>query len=279
MIRADLHIHTTASDGTDEPVSIGLLAARNDLAWAAVTDHDTVDGIPGFIDGCRQAGIEALCGAEVSTGPKGRTHVLCYFDPGDLMSFKEYFTGIRVKRIERAREMVDNLKRMGMDLDTDRIFSSSSSVGRPLIAREMVAKGYVADLAEAFQKYIGDDCPAYAPLPALSTASAVGDIRERCGVPVLAHPVQMKLTERELYQTVKELKLKGLSGLEVYRPDQAGEYARYRSLAENEDLIQTGGSDYHGKNKDISLGCTSDAWPDAQRSIDRIMELLKQVGK
>ncbi|MBQ7184672.1 MAG: PHP domain-containing protein [Clostridia bacterium] len=276
MIRADLHIHTTASDGTDDPASIGLLSSQSGLKWAAVTDHDTVDGIPGFIEGCCQEGIETLCGAEVSTGPKGRTHVLCYFKYKDLDRYEKYFSGIRDKRIERAWEMVAALRRMGMDLDTDKIFSSSSSVGRPLIAREMVDKGYVATVAEAFQKYIGDGGPAYAPLPALSTSAAVKKIRDMGGVPVLAHPVQMKLSGQELYQTVKELKQNGLLGLEVYHPDQQSDYSPYRSLAESEGLLKTGGSDYHGKNKDIALGCTSGAWPDAQKNIDRILELLNR---
>ena len=243
MIRADLHIHTTASDGTDDPASIGLLSSQSGLKWAAVTDHDTVDGIPGFIEGCCQEGIETLCGAEVSTGPKGRTHVLCYFKYKDLDRYEKYFSGIRDKRIERAWEMVAALRRMGMDLDTDKIFSSSSSVGRPLIAREMVDKGYVATVAEAFQKYIGDGGPAYAPLPALSTSAAVKKIRDMGGVPVLAHPVQMKLSGQELYQTVKELKQNGLLGLEVYHPDQQSDYSPYRSLAESEGLLKTGGSD------------------------------------
>ena len=101
-------------------------------------------------------------------------------------------------------------------------------------------------------------------------------LRDMGGVPVLAHPIQMKLNEQELYQTVKELKRNGLLGLEVYHPDQQSDYAPYRSLTEKEDLLQTGGSDYHGKNKDIALGCTSDAWPDAQKNINRILELLNR---
>ena len=278
MIRADLHLHTTASDGTDAPGSIGALALRESLQCAAITDHDTVSGVPGFIEGCAESGIEALCGVEASTGPTGRVHVLCYFDPRDTSVFDAYFTKILDSRAERAKEIIRMLDRMGMTLDADKIFAaSSSSVGRPLIAREMVDKGYVGSVAEAFQKYIGDNGPAYVPLPALSTSTAVRDLREMGGVPVLAHPVQMKLSRSDLFQTVTGLKSSGLLGIEVYHPDQSGDYALYRELAEVQGLIPTGGSDHHGSNKrDVYLGCTAGAWTDAQKSIDQIKEILNR---
>ena len=278
MIRADLHLHTTASDGTDAPGSIGPLALCENLQCAAITDHDTVSGVPEFFEGCAGYGIDAFCGVEASTGPTGRIHVLCYFDLRDIGVFDAYFTSILDSRAGRAKEIIRKLERMGMTLDADKIFAaSSSSVGRPLIAREMVDKGYVGSVAEAIEKYLCDSGPAYVPLPALSTPTAVRELRDMGGVPVLAHPVQMKLSRSALFQTVSGLKNSGLLGLEVYHPDQSGDYREYRELAEDLGLIPTGGSDHHGSNKrDVYLGCTAGAWKNAQKSIDSIKKLLNR---
>jgi predicted metal-dependent phosphoesterase TrpH len=249
-VRADLHVHSDASDGTDPPAEVMSRAARAGLDVVALTDHDTVAGLAQ----ARQAlpaSLTLVPGMELSCRLGTRSmHLLAYlFDPAapDLAA---EMARIRDDRVLRARAMVDRLIALGVPITWDDVaaIAGSSVVGRPHIARAMAASGAIASPAQAFTRdWIADGGRAYVDRYALEPARAIGLVRAAGGVAVVAHP----RADRDLEVTDEQiagLAAAGLAGVEVFHPDQpAGEQARLLALTRELDLIATGGSDDHGR--------------------------------
>src|SRR5689334_10200519 len=251
-MRADLHVHSSASDGTDPPAEVMRRAALVGLDVVALTDHDTVAGLA---EARAAAGpVTLLPGMELSCRLDGRSlHMLAYlFDP-DQPGLAAELARIRDDRVLRARAMVDKLADLGVDITWDQVaaIAGQAVVGRPHIARAMAASGAIASPREAFTR----DWIAYGDRYALDPARAIGLVGAAGGVAVLAHP----RAGRDTWVTdvqIARLAAAGLAGLEVFHPDQSdAERARLLALAHDLDLVATGGSDDHGSLTGYRLGC------------------------
>lgn len=256
-MKYDLHLHTTASDGRLSPSELVDLARERGLKVIAVTDHDSVGGIDEALEAARRGPrIVVIPGVEINTDlPSGELHVLGYFIGCGDAGLARTLERARRSRVGRAREMVEKLSKLGMPLEWQRVMdlARGESIGRPHIAQALLEKGFVSSEKEAFDKYIGRNGPAYAEREKILPVDAVQTVRAAGGVPVLAHPADIK----DLNSHVIELKGAGLAGLEAYY----GQYddntvKRMVRLAAEHGLLTTGGSDYHHfcDEREVPLG-------------------------
>ncbi len=246
MAEVDLHLHTTRSDGRLTPTELVHLAVRKGLRVIAVTDHDTTAGIEEALAAAKAfPQLTIISGTEISTDVAGgEIHILAYFVNKDDPGFQKELARFRAARYERGRKMVDKLAQMGMPLAWERVLeiAGDASVGRPHVARALVEKGYVATTQEAFDKYLGRNCPAYAEREKLTPEQAIALALENGALPVLAHPSYVT----GLNECLPGLKRAGLAGMEVYcgglPPEEVGALL---ALARLHGLVPCGGSDYH----------------------------------
>ena len=245
---ADLHLHTLFSDGTYTPEELILAAAKQDLSAIAVVDHDTVDGLDPVIEAAKAKDVEILPGIELTAEYDGlEIHILGYLIDYKRKDLLEKLGFLKKNRIERIYKIVDKLKALGVGLEVQEIFdiAKQGTVGRLHIARAMVAKGCVSSIQEAFQKYIGDRCPAYVCGFRFSPMEAIKLIKDVGGISVLAHPHSLNRDE-----LIPQFIDYGLRGLEAYYPEHTQSMINfYLSLAKKFNLLVTGGSDCHGNAK------------------------------
>jgi len=267
-MKADLHLHTTASDGRLRPEEIVRKASQLGLDVIAITDHDTVEGIPPALESAKSfPQLLVIPGVEINTDVlQGEVHILGYFidyhDPELDHSLKE----LRNSRYERGRKMVAKLADLGIEIDWERVLelATGGTIGRPHIAQAMVEGGYSSSLQEAFTKYIGRNGPAYVERKKLTPLDAVELIFNAGGLPFLAHPAEIK----NLEAFVPQLKEAGMVGLEIYYANYSpSKIARLQALAKKYDLIASGGSDYHGWDNTIGANIGS---------VDMPPELVRQ---
>jgi len=252
--QADLHIHSTASDGRLTPAEVVQEAARRGLKFIALADHDTIDGIaPAKAAAKSFPGLKLIPGVEISTDiAAGEVHVLGYFIDYTDRELLETLERFRNSRLKRAQGMVAKLGKLGVHLDWQRIeqIAGSSVMGRPHIAQAMLEKGYIGSFKQAFSDYIGRDGPAYVEREKITPAEAVALIIKARGLAVLAHP----FTAGDPEVLTKELKAAGLAGIETYYDNYtAGEIDQLVKLAQKHNLIATGGSDFHGLDPNESV--------------------------
>ena len=244
----DLHLHTTASDGRCTPFELVNEAASAGLTVMAVTDHDTTASVQEVVQRANARGIEAIPGIEVTAVEDGRdVHVLGYFlNPSDE-AFGSFLIGQRRARVARVAAIAERLAALGMPVNLGLLLrdtpgSSARSVGRPQVARAMVAAGYVGDTREAFDNWLGRDGPAFVPRSGPSPERVIDAIHAAGGLASLAHPGRTNIDTR-----IPALARAGLDAIEVYHSDHAAETVeRYRVMARELDLLATGGSDFHG---------------------------------
>ena len=255
-MHADLHVHSSASDGTDPPAEVMHRAARAGLDVVALTDHDTVAG---HAEARAAAGpVTLLPGMELSGRLDGRSlHMLAYLFDADQPELAAELTRIRDDRVLRARAMVDRLAGLGVDVSWEQVaaIAGQAVVGRPHIARAMADSGAIASPREAFTRdWIADGGRAYVGRYALDPVRAIDLVRAAGGVTALAHP----RAGRDTWVTneqIARLAAVGLAGLEVFHPDQSeAERARLIALAHDLALVPTGGSDDHGSLTGYRLG-------------------------
>ncbi len=252
----DLHTHSTASDGSDSPAELVRLAAKAGLAALALTDHDTLAGLPEARAAAAEAGLEFIPGCELSArGTGGEVHILGLWIPEDhpnLATFERTLAELRGHRERRNRIIVDRLQGLGCALDYDEVLAEAGgdSVGRPHIARVLLRKGYAQSPREVFNRWLGSKCPAYEPKKALSPEEAVRLAASVGGTPILAHPGLIGASEAELERLTGELKGYGLMALEAYHSEHSDANTRFCvGLADRLGLAVSGGSDYHGRLK------------------------------
>ena len=271
-MRADLHVHSTASDGTDPPAEVMRRAARAGLDVVALTDHDTVAG---HAEARAAAGPVALLpGLELSCRLDGRSlHMLAYLFDADQPELAAELTRIRDDRVLRARAMVDKLAGLGVDVSWEQVaaIAGQAVVGRPHIARAMADSGAIATPREAFTRdWIADGGRAYVDRYALDPVRAIDLVRAAGGVTALAHP----RAGRDTWVTneqITRLAAVGLAGLEVFHPDQSeAERARLIAVAHDLALVTTGGSDDHGSLTDYRLGCETTGGEAYQDLLSRV---------
>ena len=256
MAAVDLHAHTLASDGSDRPEELVAAAAAAGVGTLAVTDHDTVAAVAEARAAGERLGVEVLAGCEVTATVGGRVvHVLLYgeglLEP-DLADAVEVARRGRDERNLAIGERLEQLTGVG---HADAVELACGSVlSRAHFARALVARGAVADVAEAFDRYLSSGRPAYVPAPSVSVIDAVALAAKAGGVAVLAHPGRLAPAERD--RVVAEALEAGVDGVEVWHSQHDAELRRsLAGLVERHGLLATGGSDYHGWHKpDVRVG-------------------------
>jgi len=250
---ADLHTHSTASDGTHEPVDVVRLAAAAGLDTIALTDHDTTDGVAAAVREGAARGVRVIAGAEFSVAaPWGEMHLLGYFLPETDGRLAGFLAGQRDARAARMAEIVRRLQRNGVavTLDAVRREAGGDALGRPHAARALVRGGHVAGIAAAFDRYLGSGRPAFVPkvLPDLAAVTAL--VREVGGVTSAAH-----LKGRGTRPALERLRGLGVDAVEVRHPAHDAERAgRLDRLAGELGLLRSGGTDWHGEEEAHEAG-------------------------
>lgn len=257
----DLHVHSTFSDGTKTPSELVLYAKQKGVAAIAITDHDTVDGVQeGINKGC-QEGIEVIPGVELSVEYDIEIHILGlgidYKSP-KLLSKLRY---LKNERNIRNHKIIEKLNEIGVEITHEeaRGYASEDVIGRPHIAMALINKGYAKNFHEVFEKYLGYGKVAYVKRGLLPADKSIQMIKDAGGIPILAHPGLMKKPPQETEKVIIELMKMGLEGIEVYHSDHNQETTKLlQTLAKKHNLLISGGSDYHGENKDVidlGVGC------------------------
>ena len=261
----DLHTHTTASDGTSTPSELVQIAAAASLTAVGITDHDTVEGLSEALAAAEKVDVAVVPGTEISIdyarpvkgGRPGYLHLLVYeLDPDGPLARE--LKALQEWRQTRNHRIVEKLNALGLPIGYEEVVARSGGgqVGRPHFAGVLVDRGYVRDLNEAFERYLAKGAPAYEEKRRLSVAAALDLARREGAVPVLAHPVSLRLPDDELAQRLAEWQALGLQGVEVLYPrHDSALRSRLGELARDLGLLATGGSDYHGDNKpNVALG-------------------------
>jgi hypothetical protein len=241
----DLHLHSTASDGTIDPERIPPIARKNGLHTIALTDHDTVSGVVAAQESGRHCGVTVIAGCEFSVHVWwGELHLLGYFLPTGDRELNDLLQRQRAERVERAGEILVRLTELGVVLGMDAVLAvaGTSSIGRPHIARALVDQGAVPSITEAFDRFLADGKPAFVErkLPELDVVTSL--VRRLGGVTSAAH-----LKQRGDRATLVALRDLGVDAIEVAHPAHDSRTTRLLNLeADQLGLLKTGGSDWHG---------------------------------
>ena len=261
----DLHIHSSASDGSFAPTDILDMALSLKLGAIAITDHDTIKGSRDAMEAGIPAPLKFLSGVEISTAPppqfqiSGSLHILGYGFRLDDPGLNGVLKQLQTARKERNPRILGKLRELGIDLSMADVRPDAADIqlGRPHIAAALLKKGHVSSIEEAFARYLGNGKPAYVDKYRVPCQDAIGTIQEAGGLAVLAHPGLIReLDARSLEQLVTALAAMGLKGIEVYYPQHdPTTTAQLARLARRSGLLQTGGSDFHGEiNPDVRMG-------------------------
>ena len=256
----DLHTHSLVSDGTDSPADLVKKAAKLGLAAVALTDHDSLAGLDEAEETARALGIDFVRGVEIAVEDDfGELHLLGLWMPRPSARMREALAGMRQRRESRNQAMLDALKVNGMPLTMEevRAVSKGEALGRPHIALALANKGYVASRKEAFDRYIGWNGSAFVPRVLSSPKEGIRLLRDEGATVALAHPFLSRLmTKERLDDLLSDFRACGLTALEAYHNSHdAGQTRQCVDLAARHNLVLTGGSDYHGANKEgITLG-------------------------
>jgi len=248
MYEVDLHLHTTASDGRLKPSELVGLIAKRGIRFAAITDHDSTEGLSETFEAAQAfPELAIIPGIELSSDIPGKeVHILGYFLDYSNKEFQATLKQFRVGRVERARLMVEKLSNLGLPVEWDRVIElADGAVGRPHIAQAMVEKGYISVPQDAFIEYLGRNGRAYVQRPKLTPEEAVEMIRKVGGSAVLAHPIEVgELSDLETI--LPSLRDAGLDGIEVYYGNYSEPHVSFlQNIAEKYNLVACGGSDYH----------------------------------
>lgn len=259
MALIDLHTHSTASDGTLSPTELVHLAQTKGLQGLALTDHDTVGGLDEAMAAAEQHGITFIPGVEISAQiDQGALHILGLYIDHRNTELNNILDWLVQAREERNQQLLEKLGDLGFTITAEEIKEVAGDfvTGRPHFAMVLAQKGYVKNQQSAFKKYLGSKGQAYVKRRKPPIDWAIRAIRQAGGLPILAHPDQTKLKGKLLENFLAELRRLGLEGIEVhysgYTQSQIWKYAR---LAKRFDLVESGGSDFHGSIKPgIQLG-------------------------
>lgn len=266
----DLHVHSTRSDGTYSPTELVDYAIEKGLTAFALTDHDTVDGLEEALTYAAdlRAGSpesvtvpEVIPGIEFSTEYEGRdVHIVGLYIDYTTTEFTDYLKHFVDSRTMRNQKMCKLLSDAGIDISYEKLLDEFSDcvITRAHYAKYLLNHGYVKSMKEAFERYVGDYCPYFVPREKVTPAQAVELILKAGGIPILAHPILYRMSDKRLDKLVSELTDVGLIGIEaIYSTYSTSEERQIRSLAQKYGLLVSGGSDFHGSNKpglDLGVG-------------------------
>ena len=249
----DLHTHSTASDGSRAPADVVVAARAAGLIAFALTDHDTIAGLADASAAGARLGVRVIGGVELSAVEGAvETHILG-LHLSELSELEHRLVSLREMRVTRAARIVERLNALGVPITFDAVLQQAAggAVGRPHVARAMIAAGFAVDFREAFERWLGNGKPAFIAKERLSLADAIGLIHRAGGLAVLAHPGSVGTRER-----LAALVAYGLDGVEVLHPGHSSDDSqRLDALASELDLVRSGGSDWHGTSESArSLG-------------------------
>jgi hypothetical protein len=245
-LKIDLHLHTTFSDGRLSPEALLKNAQDNHYSYISITDHDTISGYLEAQKYIEKYNLELIPGVEISTICEGvEIHILAYYYDVDNAELLDLLQRVYDSRYGRALQMVKNLETMNIKLDWKDVLvyaGENKYIGRPHIARALIEKCGVKTIKEAFDKYLNNDSPAFVPKLKMDTEYVINTIKRANGISVLAHPG--RLPDDSMIFTCIDM---GVDGLEVYYASHdAGQTRLYEQIALENELIRTGGSDFHG---------------------------------
>jgi len=289
-VKIDLHIHSTASDGTLSPLEILNLAQSINLGAISITDHDTIDGTKEALAIGIPPSINFLTGVEISAVPPppfsfpGSFHILGYAINIDDSVLNQTLVKLQEARKNRNPRIIERLNRMGYEITLNEIRKDAGEcqLGRPHIAKQMVKKGFVQSVSEAFDKYLAKGQPAYVDKYRIDCDRAIEVILNAGGIPVLAHPVLLDIKNDDVLETlVARLKEMGLKGIEAYYPDHTPDLiVRYTEIANRHGLLITGGTDFHGSIKpEIKMGSGRGNFSVPYELYENMVKSLKIVHK
>lgn len=240
----DLHTHSTASDGTLPPERVVEAAKRCNLAAIALTDHDSIAGVAAARAAGERLGIRIVAGCELSAFQDDHEVHLLALHLTRLETLEQRLTELRSQRFDRAEKICEKLNALGVPITLEEVLQQSNggAVGRPHVARALIARGAVVDFKDAFARYLGSGASAFVPKARLSIEDAIEIVHEAGGLAIWAHPAEGGRRER-----LEPLVGAGLDGVEVKHPSHTSEDAkRLQALAEFFGLVVSGGSDWHG---------------------------------
>jgi hypothetical protein len=241
----DLHVHSTASDGSLAPEAVVKRALAAGLGAIALTDHDTLGGIPEALAAGERLGVRVIGGCEFSAAaPWGEMHVLGYFLPSDSPVLDAFLERCRADRVRRAQAMVEQLQRLGVEVSFEQVLDESrgGAVGRPHVARAIVRHGSAIDLGDAFDRFLGRGRPAFVEKTLPAFRAIIELVHQAGGLVSVAH-----LKERGTRAFIERLKGEGLDAVETRHPSHDPDLrARLTDIALKLGLLRTGGSDWHG---------------------------------
>lgn len=261
IFKADIHCHSTYSDGTLSPEELLLKAKEIQLSGFSITDHDTIDAHDSAIELAKTMNIKMITGAEFSCVHKNESiHILAYSFPVGHESIKALCEKHHHRRFYRNEEILKKLRHHGMIVTQEEIanltFGSQThkkTIGRPHIAQVMVAKGYVKTVSEAFHKYLGEDRSCYASGQSFSVEETIDIIHQAHGLVIIAHP--HLISSGKIFRDLLEMPFDGMEC--YYSRQHAGVNKRFVTIGQKKNWLMTGGSDFHGDIKpDIHLGCS-----------------------
>ncbi len=246
-MKADLHIHSTHSDGLLSPAEILEKAEKAGLNVISITDHDTITSYAEIEKIKHRYNIEIINGVEISAScGTGEVHLLAYFFNLDDKTLNDFFTQIKIDRKTRAIEIIKKLQNLELDISISDVeaVSKESPICRPHIATALVRKGLVKNFYDAFNKYIHDDGPANEKKIKVSASSVIEMIHNAGGFVFIAHPYVLDAG------TVNELISAGVDGIEVIHPlHKKHDVKKFTNIAKRFNLMQSGGSDFHGRSE------------------------------
>jgi predicted metal-dependent phosphoesterase TrpH len=275
----DLHMHSTASDGLLSPANVVAAARTAGLTAIALTDHDTVEGIAEARTAAEQLGIRVVCGVELSAHEGDREFHVLGLHLARLSGIEDRLASLRATRRARAAQIVDKLRTLGIPIDLDAVWreAGTGAVGRPHIARVLIANQWARDHRDAFDRLIGSGRPAYVPKQRLPLADAVTMLHDAGGIAVVAHPGHDGTRAR-----LEAFKRIGFDGVEVRHPSHTAEdMARLGTLADFLGLVPSGGSDWHGASegpRTIGNMRVPLAWLERQEAVVRQRQASERVA-
>lgn len=256
----DLHVHSTASDGTMTPAEVVRYAKSKGLTAIALTDHDTVDGLQEAIEEGNKVGLEVIPGVELSAEYNEKeVHILGLFIDYKSEKLLDKLNELRINKEERNPKMIEKLNKLGFEITMEDVAAeafSGSNVNRAHFAAALKKKGYIGEMKEAFDKYIGNDKPAFVKRKKILPSEAIDMIKTSSGIPIVAHPYIRDREPKVIEKMIVDLKNDGIEGIEVYH----SEHNEYKTgilleIAKRYGLLVSGGSDFHGKIKpDLEIG-------------------------
>lgn len=255
----DLHVHSTASDGTCSPAELVILAKEAGLEAFALTDHDSIDGIEEALEAGKKLGMEVVPGVELSCNYNDEEiHVVGLYIDYKNQEFVEHLKNFQDLRDNRNIKMAERLCEEGFDITADALHEMfpDAVITRAHVAKYLVATGQVKELSIVFDKYIGNGCKCFVDRPKVHPADAVNMIHKIGGIAILAHPCLCKMDRKDLYAMIDELATAGLDGIEaIYSCNMGSDEKDFTEIAKKHGLLISGGSDFHGSNKPyIKLG-------------------------